>query len=222
MKLSEKTLSILKNFSSINQSILIKKGNKLRTVSLAKNILAEAEVEEDFPKDFGIYDLSQFLVGISLHADAELDFANDTYLSIRDKSSKAKYFFSDPAVIVTPPDKDLVLPTKDVCFVLDSAKLTKMLKASAAYQLPDLAVVGEAGVIKMVCRDKKNDTSNEYAIIVGETDNEFTLNYKVENIRIIPGTYEVVISSKGLSEFTNTSMNLKYYIALEPDSVYNN
>lgn len=221
MKLSEKTISVLKNFSTINQSIFIKKGNKLRTISLAKNILAECEIEDEFPKDFGIYDLSQFLVGLTLDADPYLDFTNETYVSIKDGSSRIKYFFSDPAVIVTPPEKDLTIPSKDVCFILNSKNLSKVLKAASIYQLPDLAVVGEAGVIKLICHDKKNDTSNEYSLVVGETTEEFTFNYKVENIRIIPGTYEVVISQKGISEFTNTSMNLKYFIALEPDSTYN-
>ena len=118
------------------------------------------------------------------------------------------------------PEKDINLPSEDVSFQLDSGSLEKLIKAAQVYQLPDLSAVGEAGVIKLVVRDKKNDTSNEYAIVVGETDEEFTFNFKVENIRIIPGAYDVVISSKLLSEFTNTKYNLKYYIALEPDSTF--
>ena len=219
MKLSEKTISILKNFSSINQSIHIKQGSRLRTISVMKNILAEVEVDEEFPKDFGIYDLIQFLAGLTLHSNPELDFSHDSYVNIKDGSSQVKYFFCDPAVIVLPPEKQLVLPSEDVHFVLNSDKLQKLLKASAVYQLPDLAVIGENGVIKLVCRDKKNDTSNEYAIVVGQTDEEFSFNYKVENIRIIPGSYEVTISKKLLSRFTNG--NLTYYIALEPDSTFN-
>lgn len=219
MKLSEKTISILKNFSSINQSIHIKQGSRLRTISVMKNILAEVEVDEEFPKDFGIYDLIQFLAGLTLHSNPELDFSHDSYVNIKDGSSQVKYFFCDPAVIVLPPEKELVLPSEDVHFVLNSDKLQKLLKASAVYQLPDLAVIGENGVIKLVCRDKKNDTSNEYAIVVGQTDEEFSFNYKVENIRIIPGSYEVTISKKLLSRFTNG--NLTYYIALEPDSTFN-
>ena len=180
MKLSEKTLSVLKNFSSINQSIFIKQGNKLRTISLMKNILAEAEVGEDFPKDFGIYDLSQFLVGLTLHSDPVLDFSNDSFVYIKDgSSSRVKYFFSDPAVIVQPPEKDLVLPSSDVSFVVDSSDLSKLLKASSVYQLPDLSVVGEAGVVKLVLHDKKNDTSNDFQVIVGETEEEFCFNFKV-------------------------------------------
>ena len=220
MKLSDNALAILKNFAGINNSILVKEGNKLRTISVAKNILAEAEIKEEFPRDFAIYDLNQFLNGLSLHQDPDLDFQQETYLSIKEGKRRVKYFFADPNVIIAPPEKDITLPTQDVCFQMDSVTLEKLVKAAAVYQLPDLSAIGEAGVIKLVVRDKKNDTSNEYAIVVGETDKEFEFNFKVENIKIIPGAYDVVVSSKLLSQFTNTQHNLKYYIALEPDSTF--
>ena len=220
MKLTDNTLNILKNFAGINNSILVKQGNKLRTISMAKNILAEADISEEFPRDFAIYDLNQFLNGLSLHQDPDLDFNEDTYLSIKEGKRRVKYFFADPNVITAPPEKDITLPTKDVCFQLDSASLEKLVKAAQVYQLPDLSAIGEAGVIKLVVRDKKNDTSNEYAIVVGETQDVFTFNFKVENIKIIPGAYDVVVSSKLLSQFSNTKHDLKYYIALEPDSTF--
>ena len=220
MKLSDNALAILKNFAGINNSILVKQGNKLRTISVAKNILAEAEIKEEFPRDFAIYDLNQFLNGLSLHQDPDLDFQEDSYLSIKEGKRRVKYFFADPNVIISPPEKDIQLPTQDVCFQMDSVTLEKLVKAAAVYQLPDLSAIGENGVIKLVVRDKKNDTSNEYAIVVGETDQEFSFNFKVENIKIIPGAYDVVVSSKLLSQFTNTQHNLKYYIALEPDSTF--
>ena len=220
MKLSDNALAILKNFAGINNSILVKQGNKLRTISVAKNILAEAEIKEDFPRDFAIYDLNQFLNGLSLHQDPDLDFNQDSYLSIKEGKRRVKYFFADPNVIIAPPEKEIVLPSQDVCFQLDSVTLEKLTKAAAVYQLPDMSAIGSNGVIKLVVRDKKNDTSNEYAIIVGETSDEFEFNFKVENIKIIPGAYEVVVSSKLLSQFTNTQHNLKYYIALEPDSTF--
>ena len=220
MKLSDKTISVLKNFSSINQSILFKEGSKLRTISVMKNILAEATVTEEFMKDFGIYDLNQFLNGLSLHSSPELDFANDGYVVIREGRSRSKYFFADPNVIVTPPEKDITLPSEDICFEVSTDQLEKLLKASAVYQLPDLSAVGEAGVIKLVVRDKKNDTSNDYAVVVGETDKEFSFNFKVENIKVLPGTYEVVVSQKLLSRFTSKNHDLTYYIALEPDSTF--
>ena len=221
MTLCDNTLMVLKNFAGINNSILVKKGSKLRTMSVAKNILAEADINEDFPREFGIYDLNQFLNGLSLHQDPNLDFSEDTYLTIREGKRRVKYFFADPQVIVTPPEKEIDLPTKDVCFQIESVTLDKLLKAAAVYQLPDLSAVGKNGVIKLVVRDKKNDTSNEFAIVVGETDKDFVFNFKVENIKIIPGAYDVVISSKLLSKFTNTNISLVYYIALEPDSVFN-
>ena len=220
MKLSDNTLTILKNFAGINNSILVKEGNRLRTISVAKNILAEADITEEFPRDFAIYDLNQFLNGLSLHQDPDLDFKEDSYLSIKEGRRRVKYFFADPNVITSPPEKEITLPSQDVCFQLDSTSLEKLIKAAQVYQLPDLSAIGEAGVIKLVVRDKKNDTSNEYAIVVGETDKEFSFNFKVENIKIIPGAYDVVVSSKLLSEFTNTKHNLKYYIALEPDSTF--
>ena len=218
MRLSDKTLSLLKNFSSINQSILFKEGNKLRTISVMKNILAEAEIDEEFPKDFGIYDLTQFLNGLSLHQSPELNFENDSYVHISEGKMRSKYFFADPNVIVTPPDKQIALPSTEVSFELNTQQLDRLLKAAAVYQLPDLSVISEAGVVKLVVWDKKNDTSNDFSIVVGESDSEFTFNFKVENIKILPGAYEVTISKKLLSQFNSKDRNLKYYIALEPDS----
>ena len=220
MKLSEKTLTLLKNFSNINQSILFKQGSSLRTMSVMKNILAEATIDEDLPADFGIYDLGQFLNGLALHTRPELDFQNEGFVYIKEGSMRSKYFFADPKVIVTPPEKEITLPSEDVSFTLSTDQLDKLLKAAGIYQLPDLAVVGKNGVVKIQVRDKKNDTSNDFAITVGETDDTFEFNFKVENIKILPGTYDVVVSKKLLSRFTSQNYNLKYYIALEPDSTF--
>ena len=220
MKLSDKTLTLLKNFSSINQSILFKKGSSLKTISVMKNILAEATIEEDLPTDFGIYDLNQFLNGLGLHQNPDLDFQNEGHVVIKEGKSRTKYFFADPQVIVTPPDKEITLPTEDVCFELSTSHLDKLLKAAAIYQLTDLAVIGEDGVVKIVVRDKKNDTSNDFSIVVGETISTFSFNFKVENIKILPGTYDVVVSQKLLSRFTCRDYDLTYYIALEPDSTF--
>ena len=223
MKLSESPLSLLKNFSTINQSILFKQGTKLRTISVMKNILAEATISEELPRDFGIYDLGQFLNGLSLHNNPDLDFQEDNYVVIKEGRSRSKYFFADPQVIVTP-EKSIELPSEDVTFDLSTEQLDKLLKAAAIYQLPDLAVVGGNGVVKIVVRDKKNDTSNDFAITVGETSNyfckNFSFNFKVENIKILPGNYEVVVSSKLLSRFRSKNQDLTYFIALEPDSTF--
>ena len=220
MKLSDKTLSVLKNFSTINQSILFKQGSKLRTISVMKNILAEATITEELPKDFGIYDLNQFLNGLSLHQSPELDFVNDGHVVIKEGRMRSKYFFADPNVIITPPDKAIDLPTEDVSFELSTDQLDKLLKAAAIYQLADLAVEGGDGVVKLLVRDKKNDTSNSFSVTVGETDKVFSFNFKVENIKILPGTYDVSVSSKLLSRFTSKNQDLTYFIALEPDSTF--
>ena len=221
MKLSDNTLTLLKNFAGINQSILVKQGNKLRTISIAKNILAEAEITEDFPREFAVYDLNQFLNGLSLHQDPDLDFTEDSYITIREGKRRVKYFYADPNVIISPPEKEIKLPSEDVCFQLETGSLEKLVKAAGVYQLPDISAIGDAGVIRLVVRDKKNDTSNEYSIVVGETDEQFTFNFKVENIsKIVSGAYNVVVSRKLLSQFTNTKHNLSYLIALEPDSTF--
>lgn len=221
MKLSKNTLNILENFKDINQSMLFKKGNKLSTISVMKNIFAEVTIDEEFPKDFGIYDLSQFLQGICyLYHDPEFDFQNEGHVVIKEGTIRSKYFFADPSVIVCPPDKEIALASEDVTFKIGTAQLDKLLKAARMYQLPDLVVVGGDGVVKIVVRDKKNDTSNDFSIIVGETDKTFSFNFKVENIKILPGTYNVVVSSKLLSRFTSANHDLTYYIALEPDSTF--
>ncbi len=206
MKLSEKTLNLLKNFSTINQSILFKQGSSLRTISVMKNILAEAAIEEEIPQDFGIYDLNQFLNGLGLHQHPELEFNNEGYTVIREGKMRSKYFFA--------------LPSEDVSFVVSTQQLDKLLKAAAVYQLPDLSAVGENGVVKLLVRDKKNDTSNTFAVTVGETESVFSFNFKVENIKILPGSYDVIVSQKLLSRFSNQDCDLKYYIALEPDSTF--
>ena len=221
MKLSEKTISLLENFSSINQSILVKKGSKLRTISVMKNILAEADVDENFERDFGIYDLPQFLNGVNLMKDPDLDLKNETYMIIREgKSTKVKFAFADPDVIITPPEKQMKLPSSDVTFQLDSIQLGKLLKASSVYQLPDLSAIGDGEDITLVVSDRKNDNSNEYTLVVGKTEQTFEFNFKIENIKLIPGSYDVVISKQNLAKFTNSNYNLDYFIALEPDSTY--
>ena len=220
MKLSDKTLTLLKNFSTINQSILFKHGSSLRTISVMKNILAEAQIDEEIPKDFGIYDLNQFLNGLALHQKPELDFEDDSYVIIKEGRSRSKYFFADANVIITPPEKTLTLPDETVSFELSTDQLDKLLKAAAIYQLADLSVVGGEGVVKVLVRDKKNETSNDFSIIVGETDATFSFNFKVENIKILPGNYDVVVSQKLLSRFTSKNQDLTYYIALEPDSTF--
>lgn len=223
MKLSDKTHKILQNFTSINQSLSFKEGRKIRTISPMQNVLAEAEIEEYIPKDFAIYDLPQFLNTVALYRDPEIDVSTeDTHAMIREgKMNRSRYFFSDPSVIIAPPEKEMQLPSEDVCFLVQEEQLRRIMKSSGILGLPDLSVVGEAGVVKLVVSDRKNDTSNDFQIVVGETSADFCFNFKIENIKLVPGSYQVVISRKNLARFVNNAFNLTYFIALEPDSKYN-
>ena len=220
MKLSKSTLDILKNFSNINQSICFKEGTELSTLSIQKNILSRAVVEEQFPKNFAIYDLSEFLSGLTLFDDPEFSFDNDNYVIIKDKKNSSRYFFADPSTIVTPPENRVELPSKDVCFTVAWSDISNVIKAASIYQIEDLAVVGDGATNKLVVRDKKNDTSNSYAVEVGRTDKNFSFNFKVENLKLLPGNYEVVISKSNASLFRDANKDLEYLIALEPDSKY--
>ena len=221
MKISKKTTEILANFTSINQSLSFKEGRQLRTISPMQNVLAQAEIEEYIPKDFAIYDLPQFLNTVGLYSDPDIDVNNESYASIKEgNTNRSKYFFSDPSVIIAPPEKEMKLPSEEVSFTLDANTLTKILKSSSILNLPDLAVVGGEGVVKLVVNDRKNDTSNDYTIVVGETDKQFSFNFKIENLKLISGTYEVNISQRKLAKFYNADYKLTYFIALEPDSVY--
>ena len=220
MKHSKSTLDILKNFSNINQSICFKEGTELSTLSIQKNILSRANVEEKFPKSFAIYDLSEFLSGLTLFEDPEFSFDNDNYVIIKDRKNSSRYFFADPSTIVTPPENKVELPSQDVSLTVAWSDISNVIKAAAIYQIEDLAVVGDGSKIKLVVRDKKNDTSNSYAVDVGNTDKSFSFNFKVENLKLLPGDYQVVISKQNASLFRDANRDLEYLIALEPDSKY--
>ena len=220
MKLSENTVNILKNFSTINQNILVKEGSGLRTMSTMKNILGEAGIAETFPRDFGIYDLNEFLAVVSGLNKPELSL-QDKFMTIsaEGSKSKAKYFYSDPSVLVSPT-KEVNMPEADVTFSLSESHLTELKKMAAILKTPDLALVGEKGgdIVLKVC-DKKNDTANNFDIVVGEgATADYTFYFKVENLKMISGDYDVSVSSKSISHFKNKKLPIEYWIALEPDS----
>ena len=218
--LSKKTLDVLKNFSTINSSIVFRKGSTVRTISNAENILAKFTGEEVFPTDFAIYDLSQFLSGISLFNDPQLEFTSNDYVSIRGGRTSAKYYFSDPEITLkSAPEKNVQFPGADLQFNLTGDDLIALQKASAVYGLPDLTFQSEEGLdtIKLILRDKENDTSNTYDLTVaGCSTGTYSLDLKIENIRLLPGDYTVKVSKHLISEWTNTNVDLTYYIALEP------
>ena len=219
MKLSNETVSVLKNFSTINQNLVIKGGNKIATMSAMKNIVANAEVIEDFPQEFAIYDLNEFLSAISLFSKPELEFENDIVMITEEGTSTSlKYWYSDPSVVTTPT-KDITMPECEVKFNLSSDTLSTVTKAAAVIGAPDMAL--ESGSLKVT--DKKNDTANNYALdldVDSQSDN-YKFWFKVENLKLIQGSYDVQVSSKNISHFKNSTGNVEYFIALEPESAYN-
>lgn len=219
MFLSTETVSLLKNFSTINQSLLIKSGKSLRTMSAMKNILAEAEITEEFTRDVAIYDLNQFLNCLSLIPGAEI-LLEDNSIVITDGDNSIDYRYSDPSVITAPPEKELVLPSEDVCVVLTEEHLETVKKAAAVLQIPDVSLVGDGESIYLTVRDKKNSGSNSYKIVVGETSVVFQFNLKCENLKFLPGDYDVTVSSKNLAKFQSHGRSVLYFVALEPDSTY--
>ncbi len=219
MFLSQETISILKNLSAINQSILIKEGKRLRSMSVMKNVLAEADIVEEFGRDVPIYDLSQFLNCLSLIPGGEVKLVDD-YITITDGTNSIDYRYADPSVITSPPDKELNLPSEDVCVVLTEEQIDRAKKSAAVLQIPDVSLIGDGEKIYLTVRDKKNSGSNSYSIEVGVTEKVFQFNMKVENLKLIPGDYDVIISSKNLSKFSNHARAITYFIALEPDSTF--
>ena len=222
MKISNKTLDILKNFSEINQSVLIKTGKKLKTVSTLKNILAHAEVAEDFPQDFAIYQLNEFIGVLSTMSNPELTF-NDKYVMLsQENGACTKYFYAEPSVVVSP-EKDIKMPSEEVNFTLTENQYNDLLKMSSILQLNDILVKGcpKSNGIYLAVTNKKNDTSNDYSVKVGEGVTEpYKMYFKTENLKMVTGDYAVSISSQGISYFKNKKDNLEYWIALEPDSKY--
>ena len=222
MKLNQTTQDILKNFSEINTNILIKPGSELNTISTMKNILAKATINDSFDKEFGIYDLNEFLsVVSSLDKPEQTLQEKHMTISAEGSRSKVKYFYSDPSVIVSPT-KEVNMPESDVTFSLSESNLAQLRKMAAILSSPDLALIGtkDGDVILKVC-DKKNDTSNKFEIVVGENATaNYTFYFKVENLKMISGDYDVAVSSKSIAHFTNTKLPIEYWIALEPDSVF--
>ena len=222
MKLNQTTQDILKNFSEINTNILIKPGSELNTISTMKNILAKATINDNFDREFGIYDLNEFLSVVSSLDKPELTLQEKHLtISAEGSRSKVKYFYSDPSVIVSPT-KEVNMPESDVTFSLSESNLAQLRKMAAILSSPDLALIGtkDGDVVLKVC-DKKNDTSNKFDIVVGENATaNYTFYFKVENLKMISGDYDVAVSSKSIAHFTNTKLPIEYWIALEPDSVF--
>ena len=218
MKLSSQTINVLKNFSTINQNLVIKEGSDITTMSAMKNIVAKAKVEESFTKEFAIYDLNEFLSALSLFGTPDLDFQNDFVVITEEGSSKSlKYWYSDPSVVTTP-NKDITMPSNEVKFDFSSDTLAEITRAASVIGAPDMVL--ENGKLRVT--DKKNTTANDYAteLDVPDSDVKYKFWFKVENLKLIPGSYGVEVSSKNISKFSNTNIDIEYFIALEPESSY--
>ena len=219
MKLTSETISVLKNFSTINANLMVKAGSSLSTMSAMKNIVAKADVTEEFPSDFAIYDLNEFLSQLSLFGKPDLEF-NDGFVTITEEgtSDRLVFWFSDPSVVTTP-SKDISMPSTELTFNLSSETLDRITKAGAVVGVPDMSLSGG----KLAVTDKKNSTANvfETSLDVGDVAAEYKFWFKVENLKLMPGAYDVEVSSKKISHFTSTKLGVQYWIALEPESSYN-
>ena len=223
MKLSEHTVEVLKNFATINQNLVIKEGSTLTTMSAMKNIVAKADVEESFDKEVAIYDLNEFLASISLFTSPVLEF-NDGFVTIKEENSpknSLKYFYSDPSV-VTSPNKTITMPSKEVSFKLNGENLNKLKRAAGVIQAPDLVLEKNNTDVFLTVKDKKNDTANTFSIDVDTVadGSDFKFFFKVENLKLMDGDYNVDISSKNISHLASSNKDVEYWVALEPESSY--
>ena len=217
MKLSKETVALIKNFAGINSNLLLKSGNKLATISSQKNVMADATVSETFP-DFGIYDLNEFLGAMSLFDDPELEF-NEKFVSIKQGSSNIKFFAAD-ATVLTAPQKAITFPEAEINFTMTTAMLNMINKTASVLRAADVSIVGDGSKVTAVVGDKKNATGNSFSEPVGDTDKTFKVNLKVENLKMLPGEYQVSISSKKISRFKSPTSDLVYYVAVEADSTF--
>ena len=223
MKLSEHTTSVLKNFASINQNLVIKEGKTISTMSAMKNIVAKAEVDEDFPREIAIYDLNEFLAALSIFTNPVLDFS-ENFVMITEEGktgNSLKYFYSDPSVVTTP-SSEITMPETEINFSLDSSDLSKVQRAASVIGSPDLVLEKNGVGSYLTVKDKKNDTANNYSLDVDvEGQGDYNFYFKVENLKLMPLTYDVNVSSKNISHFkSQTSNAVEYWIALEPESSY--
>jgi hypothetical protein len=215
MKLSNETLTVLKNFSSINQGIQFKQGTKLTTVSAGKTVLAQANLKDEFPQDFCVYDLNQFLSVHSLHKDSDLSF-DDSNVIFKSGRNSTKYRKTAKEMIVTPPEKEITLPSVDVAFTLSEEDYNNIMKVASVLSSPHIAVESDGDAVQLVAFDALDNSAHTNSIQVGEGNGKkYKIVFKTENVKLIPGSYGVEISFKGIGHFTNTKDDIQYWIAFE-------
>lgn len=219
MNLSKETLTIIRNFAGINGSIVFKEGNVLATISEGKNVMATGTITESFPQDFNIYDLNEFLGAVSIFENPVLDFSEKFVTISNGAGSKIKYFAAGDNVVKAAPST-IKFPDPEISFTLTADQLAMILKTSSALKAGDVSIQGDGTNLEVVVSDKKNATSNAYSVNLGTTDQTFKANLKVENLKMVPGDYEVSVSSKKISRFKNINVDLTYYVAVESDSEF--
>lgn len=217
MKLESQTVSILKNFAAINPSISFKDGQKLRTISPSKTILAQASITNDMPGTFAIYDLSRFLSVLSLFEQPAIE-VEEKYLTIKDDQQTVNYAFANPSMIVAPTDKTPVVPNPEITFNLTADTLVRVQKAMGVLNMPEMSVVGDGVNVYVQASDSKKPGSDTFAIKVGTNDNKFNMIFKADNMKMLPGSYVVQISSKGIAHFKQDVV--EYWIATEATSTF--
>jgi len=225
MKLSNETLSVLKNFGAINQGIMFKKGKTLKTVSSHKNILAEVDISEEIPTDFGVYDLNNFLTVVSLHKeDPSFEFDSQHVVICGNKGrSKIKYRFCDPTMIVLPPEKQLQMPDPDISFDLTTEDFEWIMRAANVLSSPHIALDSDGSKIVLVTLDLQNDSAHTESLEMGDntTGTKYRMIFKTENLsKVLPGAYQVNISSKGIAHFKSKTRPLQYWVTTESGSKF--
>ena len=221
MKISESTFEVLQNFSSINNGITVQEGSEIKTISPMKNIFGKATISDNFTSEFSVYDLPEFLATVSLLGnDAEFDFGEKS-VTISGNGASASYNYADASMIISPPEKDISMPNPEIVFDLSTDLLSKLQKASSVLSLPDLVLESDGNVVSLSVRDKKNPSSNQFTEVITDGDGQtYSMNFKMENIKIVKDEYTVKVSSKGLAHFGAKNKGVEYFIALEPDSVF--
>jgi hypothetical protein len=219
MKFSERTLTILKSFSTINKSILMEEGNVLKTVTPEKTLVASATIPDQIPAQACVYDLSRFLSILSLYKDPDVEF-EDKYFMIRDGKQRTKYVYADVSMIHAAPKKEIQLPTTDVEVDVSWDDMQSVIKAAGVLQFGEIAFVGEDGKIFLKAIDSNNSNSDDYGVEIGTTSDEFKIIVKTDNLKLLPQDYNVTLCAKGISEFKSSDGNVKYFIAIDTKSTY--
>ena len=217
MKFSERTLTILKSFSTINKSILMKEGNVLKTVTPEKTLIASATITDQIPSQACVYDLSRFLSILSLYKDPDVEF-HDKFFMIKDGKRKTKYVYADVSMIHAAPEKDITLPSADVVVDVTWEDMQSVIKAAGVLQFSEVAFVGQEGKIYLKAVDSANENSDDYGVEIGTTSDEFKIIIKTDNLKLLPQDYKVTLCAKGISEFKGEGVT--YYVAIDTKSTY--